>query len=363
MKIAFVIYGLGSGGAERSVTGLANYFVNQHQVSIITLVKTTPFFELDPKVRLHYCLEQPKERTNPIQSITNGMVRIHRLVKLLKTEEAEVAISFMHTSNIYTIWAAKWLNLACVISERANHDVASLPKIQELLRNFSYPYSSRLIVQTEGNRKYYQKIIPSNQIEIIPNAVSFDLKSKRQLLKNFSEKTILNVGAFRKGKAQDVLIRAFAKLSNTSWRLVFIGSGTDIDLYKALAVELGVSERIEFKGEQKDVSYYYNKASMFVFTSEHEGFPNALLEALYFGIPSISTDCPHGPADLITDGVNGFLIHVGDHEALVRKIDTLIEDQELQKSFSKKAIEQSSQYEIENIAKKWMVVIKSVLPS
>ncbi|MGY8913728.1 MAG: glycosyltransferase family 4 protein [Flavobacteriales bacterium] len=360
MKIAFVIYGLGSGGAERSVTGLANYFVDQNQVSIITLVKTTPFFELDPKVRLHYCLEQPKERTNPVQSIKDGMLRIRKLVKLLKTIEAEVVISFMYTSNIYTILAAKWVGIPSIGCERSNHAVFRLPRIQEHLRKFSYQYLSKLVVQTQGNQKYYEGIMPARKITIIPNAVSESLQPQRQLPQNLEEKIILNVGSFKNGKAQDLLIRAFAQINNPAWRLVFIGQGPNLEKFKVLANKLAVGDQIDFLGTQKDIATYYNKASLFVFTSEHEGFPNALLEALYFGLPCISTNCPHGPADLIEDGLNGFLVPVGNQEALQEKMTHLMKNKNLGHSFSKMAVAKSKTYEIEQIAEQWMDVLKSV---
>lgn len=360
MKIAFVIYGLGAGGAERSVTGLANHFVNQHKVSIITLVKTTPFFELDPKVRLLYCLGRPKERTNPIQSITDGMLRIRKLIKLLKAEESEVVISFMYTSNIYSIWAAKWLGISCIGCERSNHAVFRLPRNHERLRNFSYHYLNKLVVQTQGNQKYYEDFMPANKITIIPNAVSESLQPQRSLPQNLEEKIILNVGSFKNGKAQDLLIRAFAQIKNPKWRLVFVGKGPNLENFEALVQELAIGEQVDFLGAQKDIAAFYNKASLFVFTSEHEGFPNALLEALYFGLPCISTNCPHGPADLIEDGLNGFLVPVGNQEALQEKIIHLMNDKNLRNSFSKEAVAKSKTYEIEPIAEQWMGVIKSV---
>ncbi len=124
---------------------------------------------------------------------------------------------------------------------------------------------------------------------------------------------------------------------------------------------MGVADQIDFEGAQKDVASYYNKATMFVFTSEHEGFPNALLEALYFGLPSISTNCPHGPADMITDGENGFLVPVGDEEALAKKIEVLMKDEILRQSFSQNALESTKKYEMEHIAAQWMQVINEVV--
>lgn len=359
MKITFIIYSLSSGGAERAVTGLANSWCQEHKISIITLVKTVPFYEINTKVKLSHCFEETKTKTNVFQSLKNGFIRIHRLYSTLKAERPDVVISFMHTSNIYAIWASKLLNIPCIISERANHDVYRLPKTHEVLRNLSYPHSAALIVQTEGNRTYYQEILPSVKKFIIPNAIAPSLKSKR-VPNEKREKIILNVGSFKNGKAQDLLIRAFANINNTDWRLVFLGKGPNLNKYKELAVHLGIANKIGFKGAQKDVARYYNKAGLFVFTSEHEGFPNALLEALFFGIPSISTNCPHGPSDMIQDGENGFLVPVGDENALAYKMQMLMESEKLQEKFTETALESTKKYEMEPIAEEWMRVIKSV---
>jgi GalNAc-alpha-(1->4)-GalNAc-alpha-(1->3)-diNAcBac-PP-undecaprenol alpha-1,4-N-acetyl-D-galactosaminyltransferase len=361
MDIVFVIFNLGTGGAERAVTGLANYYVKKHNVTIITLVKTKSFYPLDKNINLKHCLNDTVEHTNLIKSIKNGLFRWNRLINHLKEIKPKVVISFMHTSNIYTIWACKWFGIPCIISERANHAIDQLPKTHEIIRNLSYPYCSRLIVQTKGNLDYYSTILPKRKIKIIPNAVAQDLRAKRSKTNITDSKVILNVGSFKNGKAQDVLIRSFSLLPKNDWNLIFLGKGPNLVKFKALAKQLGVDNRIAFEGAQKDVASYYNKASMFVFTSEHEGFPNALLEALYFGVPAISTNCPHGPADLIENGVNGFLIPVGDQNVLTNKMEVLINNKELRKSFSIQAIEKSKQYEIENIAKKWMELLKSVL--
>lgn len=361
MKIAFVIYSLGTGGAERAVSGLANYLINSNEISIITLVKSTSFYDLDGNVQLLHCLGATQTHTNIFKSFFNGGRRINHLIKHLKSVKPDVVISFMHTSNIYSIWACKWLSIPCIISERANHAVDKIPTNHERLRNLSYPHCSKLIVQTRGNQNYYSKILPLDKISIVPNAISSIIKSNRAFKGGNKERFILSVGSFKNGKAQDVLIKAFAQLPNSSnWRLVFLGEGQNLVKFKMLVNELGLAGKVDFKGAQKDVPFYYNRAAMFVFTSEHEGFPNALLEALYFGIPSISTNCPHGPADMITEGENGFLVPVGDVNALVEKMRLLMESIELQEKFRKNALESTKKYEMEKIAAQWMEVIKAV---
>src|SRR5690606_22940547 len=105
-------------------------------------------------------------------------------------------------------------------------------------------------------------------------------------------------------------------IKNEDWALHIIGDGVNRNAYESLIKSLNIEHKVKLLGNKTNVDTYYNESSVFVFTSRFEGFPNALTEAMYFGLPSISTDCPSGPSELITDGYNGFLISVEDQQAL-----------------------------------------------
>ncbi|VXC03283.1 glycosyltransferase [Maribacter litoralis] len=361
MKITFIIYGLGSGGAERAVSGLANFWATEHEISIITLVKSDPFYKLDPNIKLYHCLNSDKKTTSSLSTIIDGGKRLYKLYFLLRKIRSEVVISFMTKTNYYSILTAKAIGIPCIISERANHELNRLPKSQEKLRNFLYKKIDALVVQTTGNLNYYSKTILKKPIIVIPNAVATVFKRNTQIKEN--NKIILNVGAFRNGKAQHILLHAFAKLKTTDWSIIFLGQGPNLNKNKELAKKLGLEEKVIFKGAQTDVAAYYNKANIFVFTSEHEGYPNALLEALYFGIPSISTNCKHGPSDMITNGENGFLVPVGDIDALASKMKIIMNNKELQEKFRNASIASTEYNEMDKIATKWMDLIKTVTNS
>ncbi|MBU3024415.1 glycosyltransferase family 4 protein [Zobellia galactanivorans] len=360
-RIAFVIYSLSSGGAERVISTLANSLEKEFEIFIITLVKTQPFYPLEKSIRLLYCAENPKERTNPIKSAIDGLNRIRTLSKIIKSNNIRLTISFMTSSNIYSVWASKWCGIPCIISERANHNIDKPPKLLALARDYSYKLCNYLVVQTEGNKMFYHKTLSPSKIIVIPNPLSKSLASKRNLDQVQKEKIILNVGSFKEGKAQDLLIRAFSKLNTDNWRLVFVGDGKNRPKFVDLVNKLMLQDNIQFVGKQQEIHEYYNKSSLFVFTSEHEGFPNALLEALSFGIPSISTNCEHGPSDLIKDGYNGFLIPVGDQPSLEQKMALLMKDTDLQHKFRKNAISSTKRYEVDSIISLWRNYINELI--
>lgn len=219
------------------------------------------------------------------------------------------------------------------------------------------------MVQTDANKRFYSTKLSSTKIIVIPNPIAPTLSTKRNLqLKKPKDNIILNVGSFKKGKAQELLISAFSNIDNEGWRVIFVGDGPTKQKNLNLSKQLKLEDKISFVGKQQNVHEFYNNASLFIFTSEHEGFPNALLEALYFGIPpTISTNCEHGPSDLISDGKNGFLVPVGDQKSLEQKMVLLMGDKTLQKKFRFNAMESSEKFKIKNILALWRRYIDKLL--
>ncbi|MCP4682475.1 MAG: glycosyltransferase [Desulfobacterales bacterium] len=130
---------------------------------------------------------------------------------------------------------------------------------------------------------------------------------------------IMGAGRFTTQKDFPTLIRAFAKLRRTRpCRLMILGRGKDQDRLEALAAELGVSEDFALPGFVANPYKYLAKAHLFVLSSAWEGFGNVLAEAMSVGLPVVSTDCPHGPREILEDGRHGPLVPVGDVDALVR---------------------------------------------
>ncbi|KPQ20039.1 MAG: Glycosyltransferase [Halomonas sp. HL-93] len=133
---------------------------------------------------------------------------------------------------------------------------------------------------------------------------------------------ILTVGSMKPQKNHPLLLRAFARLSRTDARLMFVGDGAGRNTLEVLAKELGVAERVIFVGFQRDPVQFYQTADLFVLSSDYEGFGNVLVEALASGTPVVSTDCPSGPSEILEGGRFGRLVPVGDEAALFRAMQT-----------------------------------------
>lgn len=359
-KLAFVINTLKSGGAERVVTILANHLARENEIVIITLSKMTPFYPLDPRIRVVYCKAEIPPSKNTIQSIRSNIYLAKRIYTLLREHSAELCISFMTTTNILSAWAANRLGIPLILSERNNPQFEDkmLSPFWKVLRRFTYPKAACIVVQTITIRDYFVRITKKNNYVIIPNPINPEFKRSDNILK---ENIILNVGRLSDQKGQDVLIRAFARLPKNNWNLMIVGEGPKRTELEALIERLNLKERVFLPGRTHDVEAYYQRSKIFAFTSNYEGFPNALLEALHFGLACVSTDCPTGPSELIQNRRNGILVEVGDEEMIANALQHLIDSPEIRSAFGKEASKTTEKYSSGKIVRQWEDLIVSVL--
>lgn len=356
-KIGFVIGKLSSGGAERVISVLSNELIERFDITIITFSNSTPFYALDDRIKVVPCLEEPIKPKSILDSLKLNYNLVKRIAAISKQEQIDILIGFITSANILTVLAAKRNGIPSIISERNNPLVEDVPKLWEILRRFVYPRTDTLVLQTKGIKKLYEKKIKANKITILPNPISARLSQLRNENEKH-EKIILSVGRLDKNKCHDELITAFHAIRPKDWKVKIIGDGNKKESLLALIDKYGLSDRIKIISKVKDIDKYYNEASIFVFTSKTEGFPNALLEAMHFGLPCISTDCNFGPSDLINDGINGYLVPVNNQDVLTNKLSTLINDENLQHKFSKNAVKTTENYMSKNVVSQWEALIK-----
>jgi len=359
--IGFVVPSLKNGGAERVVATLGNFFSKNYGVVIVTLSDSEVFYELNSSIEL-VSVRNAKPSKSSIHALLGNYAVVKKIHKTIEDKGIDILISFTTSANVLAINAAKKSKIPCIISERNNAKVVPPNLVWRTLRNKFYKSADFLVVQTSGNKDFYSSIIESSKIKVIQNPVSEKFATLKRSSKADSDiTTILTVGRLNSNKAHHIMLMALSKLQSLPWQLIVVGGGPLQNQLQTLSKDLKLDKRVNFTGSIKNVDDYYKHADLFVFTSRSEGFPNALMEAHSIGIPCISTNCDFGPADIITDNSDGFLIPVDDVEALIEKLQMLITNKDLRKKISEKALAQSSRFEMKRIAEIWNNLIQEAL--
>lgn len=345
MKIFLIIPSLGPGGAERVISTLANKWatINNCSIHLVLLSSAPDFYNIDPRITTHRIGYHGGQRMfGKVVSVLRGMLSLRRL---LKQHRPDVVLSFIREANIFSLLAATGLDLKIIISERDSPN-SSVSPLYSKLRKITYKKSAGIIVQTEQYKNFITTETGNERIKIIPNPV-------RQITPGNAskERIIINVGRLINEKGHSYLLRSFAKTRNTmEWKLTILGDGPLKERLEDEARALGISERVNFVGATKDVDSWLSRSSIFAFSSVSEGFPNALAEAMSAGLPCVSFNCVAGPQDLITDEVSGFLVNVGDIDAMAAKLDELISSGDLRERLSLEARAVAANLNIDKIS-------------
>ena len=146
-----------------------------------------------------------------------------------------------------------------------------------------------------------------------------------------------------------------------NWTLDIYGQGDQTD-YRQLMAELGIdSNRCHLNGPVEDVVKAYQESSIFVLSSRFEGFGMVLIEAMACGLPVVSFDCPAGPDEIITDGVDGLLVPSGDVHVLAEKLMVLMTDENLRRRLGQQARQTAQRYDMTTLADQWTALFEKVI--
>ena len=223
-----------------------------------------------------------------------------------------------------------------------------------------YPLADGIVFQTPDAKKYFDGIVNSNY-EIIPNPVN-DLFIKNPYSEE-RKKVIVNVGRIEGQKNQLLLIKSFEKIMDKfpDYKLIIYGEGSKKEELIKYINERKLNNRVVLAGQVDNIYDKIYDASLFVLSSDYEGMPNALIEAMCLGLPVISTDCPcGGPKMLIKDGVNGFLVPVNDENIMSETISRILADDKLRKELSINASKLKEMVSSNVVNQKWLKFIQTI---
>lgn len=340
MRLIFITDTLSSGGAERVVSILANYFVVKRPTEIICLRKLDAFYTIKPEVKLSYADDYSK-------GWLGKMLWLRHYIK-----EDDILLPFMVKVYCVTLLSLLGKKVQVIASERNDPKTTDQP--WKFLRPLLLPKASILVVQTQQIKNFFSNRIKA-KIEIILNPL--DLRNCYQGDWNPDSKVVLAVGRTDQQKNYPMMIRAFKKVheAHPEFKLEIWGSRSiseDGDTIINLIKDIDATNYISIHGRTDNMSDLYGKAYMFVMSSNYEGLSNALIEALSSGLPCVSTKVS-GATDIIKNGENGLLVDVGDENGFCQAILRLVENPDEAGALAINAQKCRQMFSRDNICGQW----------
>jgi glycosyltransferase involved in cell wall biosynthesis len=360
MKIALVISALGAGGAERVIVTVANEWVARGRtVTLLTFEPpgTRPYYALDPRVTLRQLnVVGTGRRRLGIRQTVN---RILALRRALRAVQPDVVVSFLAKINIVTLLATRGLGLGVVISDHNNHERQAASPVWRVLRERLYGWADRLVAPSQGVLAT-MPTATAGRGHVIPNSVDLPPFSARRGI----GRILVAVGRLDEQKGFDLLLPAFARVAggHPDWRLVIWGEGTDRPQLEALRDRLGLADRVGLPGLTGRPGQWVEDATLFVLSSRFEGFGIVITEAMAAGVPVIVTDCPWGPSEIVTHGVDGWLVPPEDVAALAEGLDLLMGDEALRTRLAEVARQSVKRFDRESVMALWDDLVDGVRP-
>lgn len=346
MRIIFMIDNMeGFGGAQRVIAILSNQALEQKNEVLLLLTGNSikSVYSLTPSIK-RKCVKE-----------NNKLKKLKRLRKIITGFKPDIVISFLTMVNVEACLLLMGTKIPLVISER--NDPINLNKREKLLSSLFYRYSNAMVVQTDDIKNKFGKAY-HNRIFVIANPlVPNDIEKK-----NYSKNNIIiAVGRLNQQKNYPVMLRSFKDLLSTypEYKLYIYGKGQQREYLEKLKSDLQLEGSVEFKGISDHILSIEKDADIFLMTSDYEGMPNALAEAMSIGLPCISTECDGGgAAELINNGINGILVPKGDKAAITDALNKLISDEAERVKIGNNAKELKKRLAPEVITEKWFKLIK-----
>lgn len=344
MKLMMVITGMQSGGAERVMATLCNELVKRHSIRLLSMKAAVTDYYLDPRIEFFGIKQNNK-------SFIKSSLFVKKHIKAWKPD---IVLSFMTKSNIIALTSKIMMktNIPFVIAERANPYNA--PVILKWIRRFLYKKADGCVYQTQQAQRYYERIVKCESV-ILKNPLNPCFVDSVPYT-GIRKRKIVTVGRLSEEKNQKLLINAFGLLADkySEYIVEIYGEGP---LHKNLEQHIAackLQERVFLMGRKENIKECIRDSEIFVLSSNSEGMPNALLEAMALGLACVATDCPiGGVADIINNNENGILISMNNMEALSDSLEKLMTDSSFSERLRNNATNVVEDYSADRICQQW----------
>ena len=370
-KITILALHLGYGGVEKAISTLSNILIEKYEVEIISVYKLydNPAFEINPNVRITYLLDR---NLSPNKKEFKEAIKNKKILDIFKEGFKSIKILYLKKAKMKD--AIKHITSDIIISTRIEHN--------ELLSKYGSENSIKIAQEHtdhKNNQKYINSLVKScnnidyfmpvskeltefykkyldntktkcvyipHSLDYIPNEIS-DLRSKK----------LVSIGRLSSEKGFDDLIDVFEIVlqQHKDYTLDIIGDGDQKDLLYSKIVDKKIQESIILHGYQNKayINDILQESCIYINTSHEESFGLVLIEAQSFGVPCIAFDSAKGACEIISNGVNGYLISDRNKEKMAQKIIDIIEDREQRVTLGIKSRENAEKYSRKNISREW----------
>lgn len=350
MKCLFVAPGMLFGGAERVMSILANEWGKNNVETMILVTETEEIskYHLSDKVTIISCYEEKNGAYFPQLNI------IKKVRNICKEWKPDVVISFYNDLCALTALAITGLHIPLIYSERNDPNKTNQGNAGRLYRKIIEYMADKIVFQTTGAQRCYPKSVQEKSTVILNplNTYGFPI---HDFLHEKHE--IVSIGRLEAQKNQKLLIDAFALITKNfpEYQLTIYGEGSLRKELEDYIKAKGLQERVSLPGSKNNIQEHIKDASLFVLSSDYEGIPNALIEAMAIGLPCVSTDCsPGGARELIEDGVNGLITPCGDAKKLSDAMRMMLSNKSYAKACGVEALKIRKKTDVKKISEKWL---------
>lgn len=292
-------------------------------------------------------------------NVNSSTIRILRsiipLKNLIKRLDPDITFSILDYANVFTLLAHRLsghrsklvVDVQTSINKAIEFSGLRYDKFIFSRMKKSYRRADKILCLSHGVSRELQKLIPNTrkeQYEVIHN-IGIE-PGAFKATENKNEYQVCICGRLVPLKGFDLVIRAVASIEQKypKLKLVVLGEGPEKENLQQLSEDLGISDKVEFKGFVNNVQEVMSESDVFVLSSFYEGFGNVIVEAMAVGTPVISTDCPYGPSDIITHSENGLLTPVGEVQPIADALSQLFDDRSLHSSIRENGLQRANSF-------------------
>lgn len=354
--VAFVLAGIGAGGAER-VIALLSAKVIDHGWTATIISFDRPgvpiYHDFHPAVSFVFLGGAEGAGAS---KLTQTGKRLLALRKVLAGGQFQLVVSFLTKINVLTLLASTGLGLRVIVSERNNPLRQRANPVWVWLLALLYRRAAAIVLQTDRSRM----CLPPSERErahVIANPIALPT-----LIPETVERQITAVGRLDEQKGFDMLIDAFAGLapSHPAWKLVIWGEGPLRRMLTERAKRYGLDRQVDLPGLSATHGAWINPGQIFVLCSRYEGFPNVLGEAMAAGMAPVAFDCDFGPSEMIDQGRSGLLVPAENVDALTVALRQLMDAPDLRHRFARQAARSASSFAKERVGETWLTLMDSI---